>query len=573
MAKDHSSDIAAWKKRLDGAQSYRKKWGYHDDWAENKNAYRHRFPEECRFPFNLIQSMARAMIPNLYFRNPYVNVTPTYQPQLYWHAKLLEGIDNYLIRQLDLKHTMKSTILDTYLCGVGWGKLGYDSFYGLREEDVGVDGAANGETHSDKKGDRIEYNTKIQPGMPWNVRISPEAVLVPYGVKTLTDCEWIAHTVIRPLEDVLKDPKYTNKTDLEGTRIEVLKKSNMYDMLTKASNERALVELVEIRDFKRKQILVMASGHPLFLREPEDDVLQIGGLPFTCLSWSEDPDYIWGLPDASLIMPQQREMNEVRVQMQKHRQIQRLRLLVDKGVISETEIEKMEDSDVGAILRGQNVSASSVVQIQHPIPGDLAAYFNIIAGDVRELLGFSRVQMGEFEPTGRRTKGEAMLVQQANQVRLDEKRDAVADFLVDTIKKLNQIVFSFWTTPQVVKMVGQDGFVYWVQYTASAITGDYNLKVDVESMTPATKAMRKQEMVELLTLASKNPNANLDYLFKLLAKEYDWADISELFPSAGGGAVPFDQFQKQQAGMNPQQVQARRQQSMPVAQGRISASV
>jgi hypothetical protein len=560
------TDIEVWKKRLRAAQAYTIEYGNMDEWKLNKQYYRNKFSAE--YPYNLIFSMARVIIPNTYFRNPHVNVTPTYKPQLYWHAKLVENIDNYLMGRIGLKNTMKRCILDAYLCSTGWCKLGYDSQYGFVKEEVDEHLGDATLTQMDSKAERIEYNVNVSPGMPWAMRVSPECILVPFGTTSIEDCEWIAHVVIRSLDDVKRDPKYVHTKELEGTHIDLLKKTSHYDLYKSISNDRELIELIEIRDFKTREIKVLCMESDKWLREPEEDILQIQGLPFVTLAWNEDPDYIWGLPDATLIAPQQKEMNETRDLIRSHRRMCKMKALVDTGVLSEEEVQKMEEGDVGTFIRGHNVSPNTVIPFTSTIPGDLAAWLNIIREDVRELTGFSRVQMGEYEPTGRRTRGEALLVAQANTIRLDEKRDCIADFLVKILKKINQIIFSCWSGERVVRMVGQDGLVYWVQYTPSAIKGDYDLKVDVESMIPMTKALRKQEMFEVLQLVGKNPQVDIQYLIRLLAKEYDWLDIMQLFPQASQ-PMPLQQFIQQQQALSPTEIGRRRGATLPMVGGRL----
>ena len=569
MATKDRKGVMYWKQQIRNGVKYLDDYGYKSDWVQNTAFYRMQF--ESNLPYNLIFGMARALIPNIYFRNPRMVVNPTNQPNMYMHAKLLEGLDNYLISALDIKSMIKSCILDNYLCGISYCKVGYDSEFGFSKADIETNpdvlaaGLTDGTlTKTSLKGERVEYNTRIRPGFPWANRIKPSMIVVPFGTKTLSNAEWVAHLTLRPLEDIKADTKYSNTADLKGSAVEFVKETSQHSVYN-SDLGRDLVELVEIRDYKTNQISVFAAGESeKWLREPQEDALQIGGLPILNLSWSEDPDFIWGLPDASLIAPQQNEMNDCRDQAQEHRRKATLKLIADKSM--KLDMDKLESAKVGTILEGQNVDPSKVIQMQPAIPGDLIAWISLLREDVRELLGFGRNQLGEYEQTGRRTKGEAMLVAQGGAVRLDEKRDAVADFIVAVMKKVNQVIFSLWTAPKVVQLVGQDGFLYWVDYTPSAIKGDYNLRLDVEAMSPSTKQARKTEMLEVISLLGKNPNIPIDYLLRLLSKEYEWLDLDQLFPS--GGQVGFNQFAQAQGNMGT--VAKGRAQSLPMLQGRVS---
>ncbi|KXH72803.1 MAG: hypothetical protein AM326_10985 [Candidatus Thorarchaeota archaeon SMTZ-45] len=115
---------------------------------------------------------------------------------------------------------------------------------------------------------------------------------------------------------------------------------------------------------------------------------------------------------------------------------------------------------------------------------------------------------------------------------MDERRDIVADALIKIVRKVNQIIFQKWDVSKVAQVVGYDGARYWVVYTAKENKAEYNIKVDVESMTPTTKAMKKQEIVQIIQALSKNPRANIDYLMRMLLREYEWMDALQILPEA-----------------------------------------
>jgi hypothetical protein len=130
------------------------------------------------------------------------------------------------------------------------------------------------------------------------------------------------------------------------------------------------------------------------------------------------------------------------------------------------------------------------------------------------------------------------------------------------MRKINQIIFERWTTDKVVQVVGVDAARYWVSYKGAENRGEYSLRVDVESMTPKTKMMKKREIVELIQALSKNPRANIDYLMQMLLREYEWVDAMKVFPQAQetmGQPMQQQQFMQQQQGLmnNPKQLSER----------------
>jgi hypothetical protein len=118
------------------------------------------------------------------------------------------------------------------------------------------------------------------------------------------------------------------------------------------------------------------------------------------------------------------------------------------------------------------------------------------------------------------------------------------------MRKVNQIIFERWTEEKVIPVVGYDGAKYWVNYTGRDNRAEYNLKVDVESMSPRTKMVKKRELLELIQAVGKNPRANIDYLMRMLLKEYNWVDAMQVFPSAN---ETMEQPMQQQQFMQQQQ--------------------
>ena len=568
------SDIEEWWDAIDLAHIYKKKYGECDRWQTYRQYYRGIFPgynsTSKTLPYNVTYGMARTLIPNIYFRNPYINITPRWKMgqermRLDIHAKVVEATDNWLMQEMSIKKEMKTALLDCYFTNRAIWKIGYDSQYGFipsqTEDELGLPDTTL--SQFTKKGELTEYNINVKPGMPWVLRVDPDDIFVPFGVRTLDECAWIDHRVIRPLQDVKNDKKYKNTRDLEGTHLEqIYKDSKRADFYREMSKICDWVELHEIRNRKTKEVFVIVPGYSKYLREPDEDILQIEGLPFVDCSFNEDVQYYWGPSDCTIIEPQQLEMNEARTQAMSHRRVAIIKFLVDKNVITQDEIDKMMSENVAPCIRINGSPTDKVMILQPHIPQDLAQWGELIESDVRGLLGFSRQSQGELPP-GRRTLGEVNIATMAKELRTDERRDMVADALSDITRKVNQIIFDRWDAAHVVQVVGIDGARYWIEYTKDMIVGEYNTKVDVESMTPVTKALKRREIVELIGALAKFPGANIGYLMKALLREFDYLDAMAILPEApetqNGQPMGMEQFvgQQQQMAQNPAMLGAR----------------
>ena len=538
-------DIDKWSELIEQGIRYKEDYGNSKRWSVYRDYGRGKFPgyESSTagiLPYNITHSMKRGMVPNVYFRNPHMTVSSRGKPGVDIQAKVVEAIDNLLIQEMGVKQIFKTMVQDCYYTDRGIAKIGFDGAWTNTKkswwkpggdqtaEDMGIPISSM----SKKGSERVDYDVNIKPGMPWVARIIPDSFIVPFGVRTLDDCPWVDHVVLKSLEDVKASRIYKNTDGLEGTHMETLvkdaAKANFYKEL---SSHVDLVEIHEIRDFKRREICAFVPGYDKWIRPPSEDVLQIEGLPFVDFTFNEDLEYYWGPSDVQIMEPQQLEINEARTQAMLHRRVALVKFLVEEQGMDKKEVDKMLAETVGPVAFTKGKPKDIVSLLQPHIPPDLIQWTEVILSDVRGLLGQSKQSQGEAPP-GRRTKFEMEVVAGGTDLRMDERRDIVADALIRMMRKVNQIIFERWDTEKVVQVVGIDGAKYWVAYKGVENRAEYDLRVDVESMTPRTKQMKKREIVELIQALSKNPRANIDYLMKVLLREYEWVDAMKIFPDA-----------------------------------------
>lgn len=538
------------------------KYAKSNHWEQYKAYYRHEFAPGI-LPVNLVYSILRALVPQVYFRNPEAVITPT-RPGLQYelHARLIEDVDNTLLKEMGTKYQIKKMVDDTFLCGISTGFFGYDSQFGFdQKQTINQQGQAS-LTQFNKKGERIEYNANLNPGMPWFLRAKPEDVIYPWGTESKDTAEWVALRVFRPLEDVKADRKYSNADSLKGsfTQRRTLPEASMRGPQDQDGvlKDHEWVELFEVHDLKTKQVKVLVMDHDQFLREDED-LMQIEGLPIETTVFNPDPDWIYGIPDARIIEPQLLELNEIRTQAMKHRRVDLLKFLYKKGSISKEAMQNLLSEDVQA---GVEVDADlSLREIILPLqPGasailaDLERFGDVIRGDVREVVGFSRTSTGEYQGKTHVTAKETEIVQWANQIRIDERRDIIADTLERIIRKTNQTIFSHWSLPMVRSIVGPDGARYWIQFTPSEIRGEYTTRVDPTNAVPVDRRMKRQDAIEMAQ-AWANMNMGLvksgapapAELQRYFFSQFDGVDIDKILaqlgpaqggPMGGGMAAP-----------------------------------
>lgn len=554
-----------WKSEIRAGLRYQRIFGRSQDWIRYKNMYRGYWGKDV-VPVNIIYALGRSLIPQLSFRLPRISVAPL-KPGYAMHARVIERIDNYIIRETALKNEVRSCILDTYLCGRGPGILGYDSEYGYNPSFLSDEYMDLSLSSFSKAGEKIEYSDVVKPGMPWFLRCGTADFVVPWGTARWEDARWFAFRKMRPLRDIKEDPKYPNKgkTTLKGVYKSRLDASTEVGAPPSIKNyeddsHNEWVELWEIHDKRSGRLFVICLDHDVFLRD-DFDYMQLEGLNAEVLGFNEDTDYFWWTPDCRLIETQQAEINDVRTMAKRHRRVALLKVLYDRGMLGKDGLSKLLDEDPKAAVEidaGPNGDVRKAVALfQSHVPPDLIEAAKEIREDVREVVGFSRNQMGSFEePSGRRTAHEAEIVRAAAMIRIDERRDIVADFIEKIIRKHNQCVFSNWSAERVVDIIGDDGARYWIRFTGKEIKGEFAYKINSEEAIPEDRRTRRAEIIEFLQLGQNIPGLDLEYIIQSYISQLgDWIDPRLVFKGEGPGRSPekamlFNDFMRM--GANPQ---------------------
>ncbi len=343
MEEKKINSLEYWKAEVRMGIRYRTVFGRSMDWPRYKTMYRS-FWGKGTVPVNIVYALGRSLIPQIYYRNPRISVSPK-KPGYTKHARVMEQVDNYLIRETGIKNELKSSILDCYLCGRGPGVLGYDSEYGYNPSFLSDEYTDLSLTSFSGKGEKIEYSDNVKPGFPWFMRCNPTDFIVPWGTGRWEEARWCAMRKMRPLRDIKEDPKYRNKAELKApykTKIDNTENNAQQQLRSYEDDSfNEWVELWEIHDKRSGRLFVISLDHDKFLRD-EHDYLQLEGLPAEVLGFNEDPDYFWWTPDVRLIEIQQLEMNDIRTMAKKHRRVALLKVLYDKSM-GKDELSKLLD--------------------------------------------------------------------------------------------------------------------------------------------------------------------------------------------------------------------------------------
>lgn len=544
-------NVKEWQVEITRGLAYQKLNANVSSWEQAREFYMNKYADDV-ISVNLIFAIGRALVPQLYFKAPTVLIQPD-KREMAEFAPVLEAIDRKLITQMGMKQQIKLGILDAYLCNLAVFKFGYHSI-GTElpnQKDVEEEGTATDDVLAvlkqlspelvkegkEGKGKGKEdnlisysYHDFVRPNSPWMLRVNPEDLIVPWGTIDIHSAPWCAFRVIRPLVDVQSDPVYKNTKNLKANTTMSPPKVDK-DMAAKPTlykggvtglkgegrgNESEAphnaLEFYEVWDKRTGSIYVLTLDDDLFLRKEKHN-LNIQGLPVEILQFNPTGWNFWGTTDVNQIVQQQMEYNETRTMEMKHKKISMLKIVVNGQAMLDTEIEKMMDGKISVAKTKDGGDPNRVVKMITPtMSSDLFKISDVIRTDISEILGFSRNQAGEFD-VSRRTATEAGIVQRALEIRSDERRDQVADFIAAAFqRKINPIIFEQWTERRSIQVAGKKG---WVNFTGDEIKGDYNVTVIADSVVPLSQAQKQQAALQAMQMFRGDPRIDQ-------ARLYEW---------------------------------------------------
>lgn len=555
-----------WLKEIDNGLEYRRRFGLEDLWGQFEAIYYNTHESMMNDGPNIFLSQGDAMLSTITVPNAKIKVSPV-KPEEVDRAPIVETMDNILMREMSLAEEIDTVALHAYLFGRGFLKFGYDSEWGYDPElDLGGSlqlGLTLSQLNT-KGSRRIEYDSTITPGSPWARAVMPHDIVVPWGAKELDNTPWIAHRIVRHIDDLRADSKYTvprslqpqlSMQDFVDSYRTPLKDKQKTNASSSVMNEQEYVELWEIHDRRTGKIFVVTRDCDKFLRR-DDNALQIENkLPFASLSFTPRTRAFWTTPDVFYLYYIQNELSDVARQRTKQRRISTLKFIVDGDTLNDEELQKILSPDVGVAAKiesGRDLT-KAILKLDNVPNLALAQEEDLLRANAREQIGFSRNQLGEYQG-GRKTAAEVNTVDRASQLRMSRRGLAVRRLYEDGIRTINNIVFSYWTLPRYISVLGEDQAQTWLSINGPSLRGRYDY--NVEFTDESDLMQRKVEALQLYANLSQDPSVDPAALRSFLTNQFNDPRFTRLFNASvpnqvqqpgvqqGGGGV-----QSQNAGV------------------------
>lgn len=499
-------DVQWWMKQARLGLQYRKVAAYEERWNDWRSYYRGNWDGKV-LPSNIFFKMIRTTVPRIYFRNPSVSITSRKGGmEGFVFSKLLERTDNKLIKTMRIKENMKRQIQNTWMFGTGVGKLGFGTlFHSTPErgdyatEQPFIDGGRN----------KVEYDFTIQKNMPWYKSFKTNQYIVPAGTAYKEDARWECFISCRSLDDVRDDPRLKNVDKIQSVAQSTFR-PQPGEPAYELTRPVEMIDMYEFRDKKTGKVFILTpqlSDDTLFVSD--DGFLELGIECGHTLIFNDDDENFWGVPDSKILEPLQLEKNDIRTTMMYHRRLSILKILAKKNAISKEQVDKLLSEDINAVawVDGDPNTAIKTFEMANALPQGLKEMDLITDQDVRETVGFSRNEFGEYQQGREKpTATEVDRVSQSSDIRVDERRDMCADLLIQIINNSNRLVFRHWQREQVEAITGPAGLIFWVAFTPAMLgKHQYECNIDPDSSAPETKDSRTQKALYLYNVLKTNP--------------------------------------------------------------------
>lgn len=487
-----------WLKRIHRAKKFRDQVKDKQNWTrildEYKGEYRINNQSIKSPPINIIYGYVQTAIARIYFRDPHITVNPR-GGSFIERAKLLEIVINFLLGEINLKREVEKLLTDAYLVGHGWLKFGYQSEIGESE----------GETPEQKneyiKSEDIFVSYVAWEDIVFDVTLCKDP---PY------DCRWIAHRIIRPLEDIKKDTKYKNTSglkenisvrDARGEKVEEAYKDS----------DLSLLEFWEIWDVDTNKIYVVAEGTDKFLRETENEY-EMKGLPFGMLKFNKIPGEPYPMSDCSIIEPQVLERIKLRAAQINHIKRWARQLSIEKGAMTKEEMEKFAQGIDGAVTQREK-GANPPVPIQYaPMQEEIFQLDALIQQDMDMVIGQTDTDRGGQAKTRTKTKYELQQQENSTSTRQAKRQDTLEDFLEEVATKIIALLKQYQTSERYVRISGytpqemaqafpgikQDAT--GIYFTKDDIQGEYDVEAKAGSTLPMNHQTKLQAIQAILPI-------------------------------------------------------------------------
>ena len=416
---------------------------------------------------NLIYTIAKNIVPSLYYRNPKILAFPKRKNDED-SAPIAASLLNYYFNELNIKETNQLAILDAYLLGIGITKIGYATQFGMDIPDEGevkrrekskitklLEGLNLKKPKEEEKKQNIELQENVVSESPYVVWVSPFDFLIDPRATSIYDAQWVAHRIRKTLDEVKANKNFKNTKDLKGvapnediardvpdTQLDRFKTIDLYEIHYKTPEGMNI--LILAKDGERHEYLFH-----------DKSIYEMDGFQFELLAFNKHGHKLYPKSDVDIIKPLQDRLSSTFDSILEQVDKFVSKLGVDETGLTEQGKRALEDGNIGSIVYC-NKDPNTVMRETKftQLKGDMLILVNQIVDIIALESGLTRAQLTGLSTA--ETATEAQIGQGGSNIRLFARADCVQDFSNRQARKLWQVVRQFTDLENVQLITGEN---------------------------------------------------------------------------------------------------------------------
>ena len=535
---------------------------------------------------NIVFANTRTLVPTLYARNPRVEITTHVEgadeekEQARRQATLVERVVNAVIRKrncpgINLKPKARRAVVMSSLTNRAWIEIGYthrqqssdEALREIQELALELQQAKDSKKIKEIEGKLQSVEQKVDilsPPGPWAKYRRPHDVVVDPDAleEDASDANWLMVTEYLPTQYILAmyavydAEQQKHKSIYEPTHIVAANEGtdNIDDLVNNFSliNDEADYKKYGFGDeysFKKAQRTKVwwvwdKVTRRLFLYNDKDwswplwvwdDPYKLEGFfPLYPLSFYTDPECGESKGEVTYYLDQQDAINEINDEERRARLSLRTSPMYNKNVIKPEDFERWLNGDFTKgcgvdIPEGQSISD----HIFAPTPPSMnfPQMFNVD----NKLRAVDRIASTNDVMRGAQLKSHTTedaveLMSGATNTILDEKTDAVEDFIGRIGWGLAQLCLQFMEQQEVATLIGQTASTQWQRMGADEIQTTFGVEVVGGSTAKPTSRAKKREALEIGQVLGQYVQVSpvvLEVTLKSLEQAFDEITVSE----------------------------------------------
>jgi hypothetical protein len=508
------------------ARRFREEEGYDLLWERLIDLYAGKhWPKEMSTEDKIVVNISFATInviaPSVSINNPKI-VVEARSPEDQDAATITEAVVNYWWKHYDVHPQFRRAVDDFLMLGFGWLKTGYryveeeaeDAEGYLQELEAAAADVQGFAAENPELADGLPGAAEIAANIPTTrmavvddrpfvERVSPYDVFVDPEATDLADARWIAHRVIRSIEDVHDDDSY-DATNRKKVRADGRVRDELRPDSAKNRDPHWMRATIwEFYDLKSGQMCVFADEGDGFLVEPTEQPYTFGH-PFVMLRNYNIPERFYPMGDLEAIECLQHELNATRTALFNDRKQKKRAWLYNEGAFDargKKQLASNQDNRMIPVTGNVELSAAIIPMPSQQMDPQLYTNSDIIEQDIYGITAQNEYARGA-ESEIRRTATEASIIQDTANARAADKLAKVENVISQVARRLVQLAQQYMTEEDVVRIVGANGKPVWVAFEPDFIQGEFDFDVEGGSTQPLNEQGRRMQATQMLqTLA------------------------------------------------------------------------